>query len=118
MDDDFNAPQAIAVLFDLASEVNRALDAPSGLSPDALRSVAETFDGLGGTVLGIIPPASRSAGGDAKTEAGLIELLLRVRTEVRSAKLWPLSDLIRDGLKALGIIVEDRKDGTLWRRSL
>ena len=117
MDDDFNAPQAIAVLFDFANEANRALDSAAGLTLESLRSIELAFDDLGGTVLGIIPKLIAAGGGGVETEQGLIALLLKVRAEVRSAKLWSLSDLVRDGLKALGIIVEDRKDGTLWRRS-
>jgi len=44
-----------------------------------------------------------------------INLLIEVRSEVRKQKLWPLSDLIRDRLKELGVTLEDSKDGTTWR---
>ena len=46
---------------------------------------------------------------------GFINLLVEVRTEVRKQKLWAMSDLIRDRLKELGVILEDSKDGTNWR---
>jgi len=53
---------------------------------------------------------------DVKLESDLMQLLIEVRTEVRTQKLWSLSDRIRDGLKKLGISLEDKKDGTGWRR--
>jgi cysteinyl-tRNA synthetase len=54
--------------------------------------------------------------GTAQADA-LVELLVEVRSEVRKQKLWALSDLIRDKLAALGVGVEDGKDGTTWRWS-
>ncbi len=116
MNDDFNSPQAIAVLFDLASEVNKALHSPEGLAREPLEASNEVFSTFGGNVLGIIPGASADLQADAATERGLVELLLTIRKEVRLAKLWHLSDLIRDGLKGFGFVLEDRKDGTTWRR--
>ena len=47
----------------------------------------------------------------------LIALLVEVRGEIRKQKLWALSDLIRDKLAALGVAIEDSKDGTTWRWS-
>jgi cysteinyl-tRNA synthetase len=46
----------------------------------------------------------------------MMELMLSLRQDVRTQKLWPLSDKIRDGLAKLGIVLEDRKDGTTWKR--
>ena len=47
--------------------------------------------------------------------APFIELLIEVRRELRQQKLWSLSDLVRDRLVELGVILEDNKDGTSWR---
>ena len=117
MDDDFNTPKAIAVLFDLASNVNDWL--MSGMLPAeaSLRGAADFFEEFGSGLLGILPsgPVSVSSGG-APAEAGLMELVIEVRKEVRKQKLWPLSDKIRDGLKALGIALEDTKEATSWKR--
>jgi cysteinyl-tRNA synthetase len=44
-----------------------------------------------------------------------IDLLVEVRSEIRKQKLWALSDLIRDRLKALDVTIEDGKEGTTWR---
>jgi cysteinyl-tRNA synthetase len=118
MNDDFNTPQAIAVLFDLSRETNALLSLENKYTPGSLRRIEEFFTTFGGEVLGIVPPHSGSAmAGDAKLEADLVSLLVDLRAEVRAQKLWPLSDKIRDGLKKLGITIEDKKDGTVWRKS-
>ncbi|MBI3585874.1 MAG: cysteine--tRNA ligase, partial [Ignavibacteriales bacterium] len=117
MDDDFNSPQAIAVLFDLAREVNAMLALETKFSAASLRNIELLFSELGGTVLGIILSGGASAlAADAKIEAELIQLAIDIRKEVRNQKLWALSDLIRDGLKKIGIVLEDKKDGTVWRK--
>ena len=56
-----------------------------------------------------------STEGDTETISKLLDLLLSVRTEVRAVKQWAISDQIRDGLKEMGIVVEDTKDGTRWK---
>ena len=117
MDDDFNTPQAVSVLFDLGREVNSALDA-GVLDSGTLQTIDVFFNEMGGTILGIVPPRlddPSSTGGTL--DAGLIQLILDLRAEVRVQKLWDLSDRIRDRLQALGITLEDKKDGTTWRRT-
>jgi len=116
MDDDFNTPQALAVLFDLAHELNQALAAEKPLSTSALRLGRETLTGLAGTVLGL-PLESGGAEGSAEREGELVDLLVALRAEVRAQKLWPLSDRIRDGLARLGITLEDKREGTVWKRT-
>jgi cysteinyl-tRNA synthetase len=117
MDDDFNTPQAIAVLFDLSRETNALLGLDSKPTGSSLKRIAEFFEEFGGNVLGIIPEKSRPAGqSDERLLDGLVQLLIDLRKEARSQKLWSLSDSIRDGLNKLGITVEDKKDGTVWRR--
>jgi len=54
----------------------------------------------------------KTGSGDADK---FIDLLVKVRSEVRKQKLWALSDQIRDQLKELGVMIEDSKDGTTWR---
>ncbi|MBI3789166.1 MAG: cysteine--tRNA ligase [Ignavibacteriales bacterium] len=117
MDDDFNSPQAIAVLFDLAREVNAMLALETKFSPTSLKNIEQLFSELGGTVLGLIPSGGSTAlAADAKIEAELVQLAIDIRKEVRNQKLWAMSDLIRDGLKKIGIVLEDKKDGTVWRK--
>ena len=116
MDDDFNAPLALGVLFDLARETNQSLNSEQKLSLVSLQQINQLFGDLGGEVLGIVPDEIRSATGDAKTESHLMDLVVQIRAEVRKQKLWTLSDIIRDGLKAIGFMIEDKKDSTSWRK--
>lgn len=117
MNDDFNAPQAIAVLFDLSKEVNQALNSDRKLSLDVLKKIEALFTELGGNILGIITDRQETTTTDVKTESGLLDLFVNIRSEVRKQKLWALSDVIRDGLKNLGFMIEDKKDGTTWRKT-
>jgi len=110
MDDDFNTPEAMAVLFDLAAEVNKSRDpAQAGL-----------LKALGG-VLGLLqrdPEAFMQAGpgdaGDYTPEH--IQALIDERLAARKGKDFKRSDAIRDELKAAGIVLEDGAQGTTWRR--
>jgi cysteinyl-tRNA synthetase len=117
MDDDMNTPQAIALLFDLSREVNVLLSIGNA-NPAALRDADTLFRDIGGTILGIIP--AEFGPGDphqAMNEEELVKLLVEVRGDVRTARLWALSDKIRDGLSKLGIVLEDKKGATTWRRT-
>ncbi len=117
MNDDFNSPQAIAVLFDLSREVNNHLGS-GGLDPETLLQVDQAFGELGGKVLGVIPErVEEGSGGERSIEPELIELLIGLRSEIRAQKLWALSDKIRDGLQKAGIVLEDHRGETTWRRS-
>jgi cysteinyl-tRNA synthetase len=110
LDDDFNTPEAVAVLFDLANEVNRShAPADAGL----LKSLA----GL----LGLLqrePAEFLQAGatqGDWTPE--LIEAAIVARAAAKKAKQFSEADRIRDELKSAGVILEDSAAGTTWRRS-
>ena len=115
MDDDFNAPAALAVLQELTRHVNILLNATTPQNHASLILLDKLYRELGGQVLGIIPDQAEAASASAEREAGLIELLLRLRTEARARRDWTTSDQIRDSLKALGVIVEDRPDGSTWK---
>ncbi len=108
MDNDFNTAGAIAALFELVKGINIARD--NGASSEQLQPTQSMLRELGG-VLGL-RLLEKQGSGDADK---FVNLLIEVRAEVRKQKLWPLSDLIRDQLKALGVTIEDSKDGTSWR---
>jgi cysteinyl-tRNA synthetase len=114
MDDDFNAPKAIAILQDLTRDVNTLLNSGTAIGQPVLQAINATYNELGGTVLGIIP-AAESATSNSQREAGLIQLLIDMRTQARKSKNFAESDRIRDELAKLGVALEDRADGTIWR---
>jgi cysteinyl-tRNA synthetase len=114
MDDDFNAPAALAVLQELTRQINTLLNEESPQTQETLEAIDKLFRELGGEVLGIVPDQMEGAA-DAKREDGLVRLLIELRAQARSNKDWATSDRIRDQLKALGIILEDRADGTTWK---
>src|SRR5215212_7464994 len=109
MDDDFNAPEALAVLFDLGRAINRARGA--GRASEAVELARVTLVELTG-VLGLdLEEVSDMPAADA---APFIDLLLRVREELRQRREWALSDLIRDELGKLEVMVEDTPAGATW----
>lgn len=109
MNDDFNTVEAMAVLFELAGEVNRTGSA-------ALASVLRALAG----VLGLLqrePLAFLQGGQEAGDwDAERVEAAIVARREARVAKNWAESDRIRDELLAAGILLEDGPQGTTWRR--
>jgi len=109
MDDDFNTAGALGRIFDLVRQVNTARD--GNATPDQLAPALTTLRGLA-AVLGLRMDGSRSGSGDADK---FIDLLVELRTELRSQKLWAISDLVRDRLKALGVCIEDSKTGPTWK---
>jgi len=109
MDDDFNAPEALAALFDLARAINRARGA--GEPAESIAPARVTLVDLA-AVLGLdLEDAAAAAAADA---APFIDLLLRVREELRQRREWALSDLIRDELGKLEVVVEDTPAGATW----
>ncbi|KAA3664562.1 MAG: cysteine--tRNA ligase [Chloroflexi bacterium] len=115
MNDDFNAPAALAVLQELTRQVNTWLNEGDALSFGSLEAIDTLYRELGGTVLGIIPEAVSESSGDADREAGLIRLLIELRAAARQQKDWATSDKIRDQLKELHVVLEDRADETTWK---
>ncbi len=116
MDDDFNTPEALAVLFEIARELNRIKEA----DPEKAVVLARTLKNLA-DVLGILqdePEQFLKGGGDV--EGGLseteIEVAIQKRLEAKKNKDWAMADQIRDKLKTQGVVLEDVPGGTNWRR--
>jgi cysteinyl-tRNA synthetase len=133
MDDDFNTAQAIATLFDLTRDINRAssegysvavaqktlrelaevmgltLKSEEHLPLDAAR-LAEVRDSVY-QELGLTP-----AGNETAEAEGIVDGLIGLRNEMRQAKKWPQADLIRARLDEAGINLEDTAKGTVWKQ--
>jgi cysteinyl-tRNA synthetase len=109
MEDDLNTPMALATIFDQIRETNKYIDNNGkslGVKTSYISLKKKLID-----VIGIeIEYENKSATNDLTEK--LIELLLKLRKEARETKNFPLSDKIRDELKAIGIEIKDNKDGT------
>lgn len=113
MDDDFNTPQALSVLFELAKSLNVAKQT------DAVKAcqLAGTLKLLG-EVLGLfqLAPASFLQGSENDDEVAVIEALIAQRNQARADKNWALADEARDKLTAMNIVLEDSAGKTTWRK--
>ncbi len=125
MDDDFNTAKGIGILFEAVRTGNRIMDENAGHHPgiqSQLNAIREDILRMG-PVLGIVTqdPASyfetkrRAVLETAPIDAQEIEQLVADRFAARKAKDWTAADRIRDRLTQLGIVLEDRADGTVWR---
>lgn len=115
MDDDFNIPQAAAVLFDMAREINRWRNDETKLkSVEALASELKQLAGIFGVLQR--DPEQFLKGGVKTDETQKIDALIAARNEARAKKDWAAADRIRDELKAMGITIEDGAKGTGWRK--
>ncbi|MEY2729152.1 MAG: cysteine--tRNA ligase [Betaproteobacteria bacterium] len=106
MDEDFNAPAAIAVLFELASEVNRS----------RREDQARLLRALGGT-LGLLqdPPQAFLQAGAGIAEAE-IQSMIEARSQAKRERDFARADHIRDALMAQGVLLKDSPQGTTWSR--
>jgi cysteinyl-tRNA synthetase len=114
LDDDFNTPQALAVLFDFNKEVNTLLNSEQPISSGTLKAIDDLYRELGNGILGMVPD-ELGAPASAGLESELVQLLIDLRAEARARKDWDTSDAIRDRLAEIGILLEDRPEGTTWR---
>jgi cysteinyl-tRNA synthetase len=106
MDDDFNTRVALSVLFDLVRQINTAPD-------EYLAAVLKTL----GSLLGVLQAAPEAflQTGSAELDVAKIEALIAARAEAKLAKNFGRCDEIRVELKAMGVVLEDSKQGTSWR---
>ena len=112
LDDDFNTPVALAVLFELATEVNKTASAETAALLQALagvlglltRSPEAFLQGSGGA-------------GSSDNDHAAIEALVAARTAAKKARNFAEADRLREELAAQGVVLEDTPQGTLWRRA-
>ncbi|WP_213607692.1 cysteine--tRNA ligase [Pseudoalteromonas sp.] len=114
MNDDFNSPEALPVVFEVAKELNRIKDSDgekAGHLAFILRSLGE--------ILGIAQQAPEAflQGGQNDDEVAQIEALIVKRNDARASKDWAAADEARDALNALGVVLEDSAGKTTWRKA-
>lgn len=118
MEDDFNTPEALAAMFELVREINRA----RGEAPARAAALGALLRQLG-DLLGILqdePEHYLRARDQGDGEQGLtddvIEQMIARRAAAKAARDWAEADAVRDALKADGVVLEDSASGTTWRR--
>ncbi len=115
MNDDFNTPRSIALLHELARELNKVEDKTS----NEAKVLARTLTSLG-SVLGLLqdePDNFLQTGSASDTDAEEIEKLIQARADAKAAKDYAAADQIRDQLTAMNISLEDTPKGTTWKRN-
>jgi len=134
MDDDFNTAQALAAIFELAREINRGREEKCDVA--AAQNTLKELTGVLGFTLGepkkpplesgpfitLLKELSKEFNQTPKhnpemNAEQLIQLLIETREKLRKAKQWQLADTVRQRLTGLGIALEDKTEGTVWKRS-
>jgi cysteinyl-tRNA synthetase len=113
MDDDFNTAKSMGHLFQIARIVNSEPEESPGVA-EVMQAAKEVFDTIGNEIFGI---EFETAAPQESMADDLMSLIIELRAQARRDKNWALSDRIRDRLKEIGIILEDRPDGTLWKKT-
>ena len=108
LDDDLNVSAGLAAVFDLVRELNRRIEGRTMSTADAATALGALRDL--DRVLGILSDEEAVLPTDAQT-------LFDARAEARATRDWAAADRLRDELTALGILVEDTRDGQRWRRT-
>lgn len=113
MNDDFNSPVLISVLFDAVRQVNQVKDGALQISEAELSKLKDLFQLFAFDVLGLQEEGEQSENGNGLTD-DLMQLLIDLRTQSKADKNYALADQIRDDLKKLKIDLKDSKEGTAW----
>jgi cysteinyl-tRNA synthetase len=117
MDDDFSTPEALSTLFDIARFLNTARSEDRKKEITELQTLLVSL----GNILGILqlsPESFLQDGRESSLTKNEIELLIEERNQAKLNKDYQRADEIRNQLKSLGIILEDSRQGTSWRREL
>ncbi len=116
MDDDFNTPEALAVLFEVARDLNRL----RGTDDEQAARLGARLRQLG-EVLGLLQDdpdiylQSAASGADSALDRDYIEGKIQDRESARARRDWAEADRVRDELKSIGVVLEDGSKGTTWR---
>ena len=113
LNDDFNSPIAIAVLFDWVRIINSLAEGKEQITQVDLDTLKSTFKTLVFDILGLVDEMNEGSK-HADLTGKLIEMLLNMRLQAKANKDFAASDRIRDELNKLGVTVKDKKDGFDW----
>lgn len=116
MNDDFNAPKALARLFELCPLINKLADGQLSVDDAGQQALDTARRGFDDLLFGVLGLRDEAAGGSDHMDEleGLMQLILEIRKQARENKDWATSDKIRDTLAVVGIELKDGKDGTTW----
>ncbi len=113
MDDDFNTPQATSVIFDFIKEVNKIVAENDNINVEFFKNAKEYLSQTADDVLGIVDFSDLEKSGE---DESWIHEQIEARTIAKTEKNYQLSDEIRNTLLEKGIVLEDSKDGTTFKR--
>ncbi|MCL4547907.1 MAG: cysteine--tRNA ligase [Bacteroidetes bacterium] len=116
MDDDFNTPQGVAVIFDFVKAVNKIISDNEKIKIQFFVNAKKFLKDTADDVLGIISFEQLGKSSEGILEDDLIKLLIEVRETLKKEKNFSLADQIRNDLNKLGIILEDSKSGTTFKK--
>jgi len=114
--DDLDTPSLYSFLFSLSSDINSMIANNGGPTGEELKELKDTFSWIMMDVLGIVPYHELSRQ-DMDLSSRLVEIILNVRSILRSRKEYQLSDMIRNELNKIGIVVNDTVEGVKWEFS-
>lgn len=114
LDDDIDTPGAIAALYELATGLNRCVAEGGGISSAIASEALGLLKKWGSDILGIVP-AELADEGSIEIEP-IMQAVIELRSDMKSAKKYDVADALRDGMKEAGISIEDTKDGARWRK--
>ena len=117
MDDDFNTPQAVAVVFDFIREINKVISENEDINYTFYEEVKKFIKSTAEDVLGIADFNFLDQKSGKSLEDDLIKLLIDFRIKAKNEKNFKLADEIRDELKKLGIILQDQKEKTIYKKT-
>ena len=123
MNDDFNTALAISYMFELSRDINSYYNdfitgkiAPRGTDAFIIMRVREVFMEMA-SIIGIFENIPKEKAVDNELVNKLMNIIISIRQDARSAKNWAVADKIRDELKAAGIILEDTPQGVKWKNA-
>ncbi len=108
---DFNTPEALSVLHSFVKDINNTIRKETENDGTFWVDISLRYKRML-SVLGLFEQTEETS----ETFSGLMDLLLQIRQQARSEKNWEMADHIRDQLKSLGIVLEDVKGTTVWKR--